>query len=313
MSMTASFAQPWGGTSRLSDLGGPVHWVDFGGPGTDPPIVLVHGLGGSHLNWVRIAPALAERSRVYAVDLAGFGLTPGRGRSTTVAANVILLNRFLHEVAGTPAILVGNSMGGMVSILHAGAHPATVAGLVLIDPSIPVPRQLPDVQVATQFLLYAVPILGERYLAYGNRRMTDRQRVQRVIDLCFADPSRADAALLDASTALVKQRRTMPNQEADFLQAARSLMRVLARPQRYQQLMRGIECPVLLIHGELDRLVPVAAAHAAAAANPNWDSVILGGVGHTPQLESPDEVIAHVTAWLDRHELASALAGEAER
>jgi len=49
-----TFAEPWGGRSRLSDLGGPVHWVDFGGQdGT--PIVLVHGLGGSHLNWVRVA------------------------------------------------------------------------------------------------------------------------------------------------------------------------------------------------------------------------------------------------------------------
>jgi len=56
-----SFAEPWGGTGHVCDLDGPVHWVDFGGPADASPIVLVHGLGGSHLNWVLVASALAER------------------------------------------------------------------------------------------------------------------------------------------------------------------------------------------------------------------------------------------------------------
>ncbi|MCU1658160.1 MAG: putative hydrolase, partial [Pseudonocardiales bacterium] len=195
---------------------------------------------------------------------------------------------------------------GMISMIQAAAHPDAVAGLVLVDPSIPVPRQLPDLQVASQFLLYALPFLGERYLAYGNRRLTERQLVQRVVDLCFADPRRASADVLEAAMALARERRELPNPEAEFLQAARSLLRVLARPQRYEALMRTISCPVLLIHGDRDRLVPVAAARKLAAANPHWDSVVLDGVGHTPQLEVPDEVAARVIDWLDRHELAKA-------
>ena len=51
-----AFAAPWGARGYVTDLDGPVHWVEFGqdrGPGQDdePPIVFVHGLGGSHLNW----------------------------------------------------------------------------------------------------------------------------------------------------------------------------------------------------------------------------------------------------------------------
>jgi pimeloyl-ACP methyl ester carboxylesterase len=299
-----AFAQPWGGTSRLSDLDGQVHWVDFGGPAGRTPIVLVHGLGGSHLNWVSIAPALAEHTRVFALDLAGFGLTPGRGRSTTVTANAHLLDRFIREIAGGRVVLVGNSMGGMVSLLHTSAHPNTVAGIALIDPSIPVPRQLPDIQVASRFLLYAVPFFGEQYLAYGNRRMTDRQRVLRVVELCFADPSRASGTVLDAATALAAHRREVPDQEADFLEAARSLMRVLARPQRYEQVMRSIDCPVLLIHGERDRLVPVSAARKVAADNPHWQTVLLPDVGHTPQLEAPGDVIDIIVSWLQRNDLS---------
>lgn len=300
-----SFAEPWGGTSHVADLDGRVHWVDFGGPAAGRPIVLVHGLGGSHLNWVRVASALAGRSRVFALDLPGFGLTIAGRRAATVQANAALLDRFVREIAGAPAVLVGNSMGAMISMLQADARPDCVEGLVLIDPSLPVPRQVPDMQVAAQFLLYAVPFFGERYLARTRRRMTDRQLVQRVVDLCFADPSRASDDVLAAATALAGQRRSMPEQEAAFMQAARSLMRVLTRPKNYQALMNRLDLPVLLMHGDRDRLVPVSAARATLAANPRWDGAILPGIGHTPQLEAPDSVIDHITRWLERHALVA--------
>ena len=48
-------------------------------------------------------------------------------------------------------------------------------------------------------------------------------------------------------------------------------------------------------------LVPVAATRQAAARNPGWQTVILPGVGHTPQLEVPGEVIGTIRDWLDRH------------
>jgi pimeloyl-ACP methyl ester carboxylesterase len=303
-------AAPWGGQGWESDLGGPVHWVDFGGPhGADDacagaPIVMVHGLGGSHLNWVGTAPLLTRDHHVYAVDLAGFGFTPGRGRDTSVQANADLLAQFVKEVVGRPAVLVGNSMGGMVSLLMTATHPELVEGLVLVDPSIPVPRQIPDAQVAASFLLYSTPYLGEMYLQLLSRRLSDRQRVQGVVNLCFADPSRADPRVVDAGVELAAHRREVPGQEAAFLAAARSLMKVLAAPRRYQSLMRGIDRPVLLVHGDRDRLVPIAAARAAAADNPTWETTFLPGVGHTPQLEAPDQVVARLLTWLGDHHFA---------
>ena len=59
-----------------------MHYVDFGGPDDGPTIVLVHGLGGSHLNWDLLAPRLTPHARVLALDLPGFGRSePGdRGR-----------------------------------------------------------------------------------------------------------------------------------------------------------------------------------------------------------------------------------------
>ena len=193
-------------------------------------------------------------------------------------------------------------MGGLISILQASSAPDTVQGLVLIDPALPPPRRAPDRQVAGQFLLYALPGLGELYV----RTMLSRPpqlAVQRVIELCFADPSRADPAMLTASIALATERQNQPARARDeaFLAASRSLMRVVGLRRRYWEMMASVRVPVLLIGGAADRLVPVASMRQAAARNPRWETVILPGVGHTPQLEVPDNVIGTLRDWLGRH------------
>lgn len=299
-------ASRWGGVSRTADLDGPVQWVDFGGPETPPeegrelpPVVLVHGLGGSHLNWVGIAPALTERRRVVALDLPGFGLTPALGRDTSVNHNAALLSRFVHEVLGGPVVLVGNSMGGMVSLLLADRRPEQVAGLALVDPALPNPGTRPDPQVAATFAMYAVPRVGELVLTHYNTRFSDRQRVLGTVALCFADPSRADEDVVAAGIELAAWRRSLPDPEAEFLGAARSLLRVLRGRREYDRIMRELRVPVLLIHGTHDRLVPISAARRAARLNPAWRTAYLDGVGHTPQLEAPEDVLEHLEPWLD--------------
>ena len=301
-----SFAARFGGRGWVSDLDGPVHWVEFAGssrpaPGSDsPPIVFVHGLGGSHLNWSLIGPELSADRRAYALDLHGFGMSPGVGNSG-VRANARLVNRFLREVVGRPAVLVGNSMGGMISILHTAAHPENVAGLVLVDPAIPGPAQRPDARVAGTFLAYTLPGLGEAYMRVAHSRYTTRELVERVIDLCFAVPSRASRELIDAAAELAAARRSIPGIDQAFLHASRSLMRIQFRPRIYREQMGAIRVPVLLIHGDRDRLVPIAAARDAAARNPGWDTLFLPDVGHTPQMETPDLVIDAVQNWLWRN------------
>jgi pimeloyl-ACP methyl ester carboxylesterase len=305
------FAAPWGARGYLTELDGPVHWIEFGadrdpaarGARPDaPPIVFVHGLGGSHLNWCEVGPQLAAGRRAVALDLRGFGLTPGTRRTSTVRANARLLDRFVRDVAGTPVILVGNSMGGMISVLQAAAAPDTVAGLVLIDPALPVPRRGLDPLVASQFLLYALPGVGELVVRTMLTRRTPEVAVRQLIELCFADPSRADPAMVAASVGLARHRMGDPAQArayaASLLAASRSLLRVNGRPWRYWGMMASIRVPVLLIGGESDRLVPLASMTAAAARNPRWEAVFLPGVGHTPQLEVPDAVIGAIGGWL---------------
>ncbi|HTI22732.1 MAG TPA: alpha/beta hydrolase [Kutzneria sp.] len=295
-----TFAEPWGAKGWITDIDGPVHWIDFGGEGDGPPIVFVHGLGGSHLNWALIGSALADGRRAVALDLRGFGLTPGSPRSTTIRSNVRLLDAFIQEVVGGPAVLVGNSMGGVISVLQTHNNPSSVAGLVLVDPALPPVSTRPDLRVAGMFATYLLPGLGELYMRLAQSRLPARQQVRRMHGLVFADPRRVDPKLEEASIALVEQRRQIRGKEESFLGATRSLMRFLARPDRYRDIMAGLTKPVLLISGDADRLVPIAAARRVAAANPKWDTVFMAGVGHTPQLETPAAVIDAVTTWLAR-------------
>ena len=265
--------------------------------------MFVHGLGGSHLNWCLLGPHLAAGRRAVALDLRGFGLTPGLRVNSTVQANARLLNRFITEVIGAPVILVGNSMGGLISILETAANPRAIDGVVLIDPALP---QKPDWQVSGQFALYALPGLGSLAVARLMSTVPPEQAVQQLLQLCFADPSRADPEMIKADVALLTRRHPTTSARAAararvFLAAARSLLRVLARRHQYNAMMAGIDVPVLLIGGEDDRLVPVAAMRQAAARNPHWESVILPGVGHTPMLEVPDAVTGVIRDWLDRH------------
>jgi pimeloyl-ACP methyl ester carboxylesterase len=317
------FAAPWGARGYVTQFDGPVHWVEFGQDGSEPaqhepaqheparqepaqqnpggaPIVFVHGLGGSHLNWCLIGPRLAAGRRAVALDLHGFGLTRGTRANATVQANQRLLDRFVREITGTPVILAGNSMGGLISLLQTTAAPDTVQGLVLIDPALPLPVQAPDWAVTGQFLLQALPGLGELY----TRKMQSQPpqlAVQRLIELCFADPSRAEPTMITASIALASQRQALAGREEPFLAASRSLLRVTGRRRRYWEMMAAVRVPVLLIGGDADRLVPVAAIRGAGARQPRWDTVVLAGVGHTPQLEVPDLVVGTVQDWLGRH------------
>jgi pimeloyl-ACP methyl ester carboxylesterase len=306
------YAAPWGARGYITDLDGPVHWIEFnadksqGTTQNEPPIVFVHGLGGSHLNWCPLGPRLAAGRRAVALDLHGFGLTPGLRANSTVQANARLLDRWIQTVVGEPVILVGNSMGGLISILETTANPSRILGVVLLDPALPLPPQKPDWQVSGQFLLYATPGLGEFAVAKLMASVDPETAVQQLVQLCFADPSRADPEMIRAEVALATKRHPATPAQATarariFLAAARSLLRVLSRRRRYAKIMAGIDVPVLLIGGEDDRLVPVAAMRQAAARNPRWESVILPGVGHTPMLEVPDDTGAVIRDWLDRH------------
>ena len=304
----------FGAMSRFVDLDGPVHYLDFGGPVDGPLLVCVHGLGGSHINWVAIGPQLAKTCRVLAIDLAGHGRTPIAGRSPGVRDNQRLLHRFLREVVGGPVILVGNSMGGMISLHEAAEAPDEVAGLVLVDPALPRARAAGfDRAVALRFLSVVVPGVGERVLARRRGAQTPEEIAVETLSVCCVDYHRVPDAVYQATVRLVAEHQQQPGVHGAYLGATRSLLGVMAMRRAYHHVMGSLRQPVLLLHGDRDRLVPLAAAREAARANPTWRFEIAEDIGHVPQLEAPGWTIRMISDWLAAEGAAAAAATTSTR
>jgi pimeloyl-ACP methyl ester carboxylesterase len=291
---------PETGESRTADLGALVHYVDFGGPSDGPTLVLVHGLGGSHLNWDLLAPELTRHGRVLALDLPGFGMSRPARRPATVRSNVAVLARFVREIAGSPVVLVGNSMGGLVSVLLTSREPHLVRELVLLDPALPAPsRVLCSPATAALLLLHALPGVGERLRRNRRRRIGARATVHETLRLCGVDVTALPEGLVERYVALVEQQSDVAGIDRAFLSASRSLAWTLVRTRRFRAAMSSIPVPVLLVHGDQDRLVPVTAARATARDHPAWRYAELSGVGHLPQLQAPHELATLALAWLE--------------
>jgi pimeloyl-ACP methyl ester carboxylesterase len=284
---------------RTVDLSGPVHYLEFPGPSKGPTFVLVHGLGGHHANWLALAPLLARRGRVLVMDLPGFGLSPLAGRKATMSSSRKTIARFIHDVAATPVVLVGNSMGGALSIAQAAEDPDSVRGLVLIAPAIPRDgvRQI-DATVAGFLSAAIVPRLGQSLIANGLRRYGAERMVRRMLALCTVDPSRVPADIVEAHLAVAEKRAHQFDVTAAFLQQTRSLVGTLGRRRRFMDVVMEVCAPTLLIGGVHDRLVPRTSVEAIARTRPDWDHVMLDDCGHVPMLEDPLAVSTAIDAWL---------------
>ena len=288
------------GTERWIDVDGVrVHAVEWGDPGRDQRILLIHGLGASTLSWDPIGARLAGAldATVTAVDLPGFGLTRvPRGRRASVAGNGRLVATLLAEHLGSAAVM-GNSMGGAIAVGLAARHPDLVRALVLVDPALPQRgARLPPWQLVARMAPIMVPQLGSRVLGFRARRLGPAALVDTTLEWSVAHPERIDPELRERLIARATERAAFAEVPQAYTDAARSLFFY------FQGAMTGelarVQCPVLIVHGELDRLVPVSAARAVAARHPEFALAVIEDCGHAPQLELPDRFLELVTPWL---------------
>lgn len=299
------------GTSHWVDIDGPTHYRDYGGPDDGPLIACIHGLGGSALNWDLIAPHLTGRCRLVALDLPGHGLTEAGRRSASVHANQHVIHRFLTEVTGSPAVLMGNSMGGLLSVVQATSAPSTAAGVVLIAPALPAAGfMVGDLRMVLEFAVLATPGLGSLIVDLWTRLASAETQVVRMPRVVSVDPTRLPRDAWDAAVAQAEIRRQFSGSARHLVEAARSVV-LMSQGRSYVRRLRDLAMPVLLIHGGRDRVVSARWAHAAAARRPEWTFHLIEEVGHVPQIQEPEITANTILAWLDENpevESAAALA-----
>jgi pimeloyl-ACP methyl ester carboxylesterase len=291
--------------SATLDLDIPVHYFEWEGRG-DATFVLLHGLGGSALNWTLTAPLLTDRGRVFAPDLAGHGRTRREQRASSIEANQELLDAFIAAVSDGPVVLAGNSMGGAISILEAAANPDRIAALVLVDAALPSLGE-GDPMVAQTFAMYNTPGVGEQMLKMFRETAGPEGMVDYVFQMCCVDSTRIPREVVDAHVDQLREHLD-DERDAGFLEAARTLLELLGDPDRLREAVQTVTSPTLIVSGEHDRLVPMTAAEALGGLRPDWTLEILDDLGHIPHLEDPKRFASVVGGWLDRVGVAPASA-----
>ena len=266
----------------------------------------VHGLGGASTNWTDLAALLAVRFEGWSLDLPGFGRSrpPLRGRYSIrghVAAVVDVLEHIAARpgpAEGEPVHLLGNSLGGLVSLLVATRRPDLVASLTLISPAMPVYRVPPAFSRALVLLLLpGVPSLAARRLA----GITPEQNVRAMIRMCFGEPDRVPRQRVERAVQEMRERAEQPWGGRALTRSMRGLITSYLRvgAANAWRAARGLRMPTLVVWGDRDKLVDPALAPRLAAAVPDSRLLILERVGHVAMLEAPEPTARAVLGMVE--------------
>ena len=266
------------------------------GPALAETAVHLHGLAGSSSNWTDLAGVLSGRLRSIACDLPGFGFSePPPGFDFTRQSHADSVIAMLDDLCAGPVHLFGNSYGGAVAIDVAARRPDLVATLTLISPAVPDLR-LDVRRVSDQRILLApMPWIG-RKVRRQLAAVTPRERAERLLRLCFADPGAVPQHRLDEATEELRQRAGLPWAAPALGRTTAGLVRswFMPPPRSLWGLMSQVRVPSLVVWGSEDRVVTVRKAPRTAAALSRGRLLVLPRTGHVAQMERP-HVLARAT------------------
>jgi pimeloyl-ACP methyl ester carboxylesterase len=263
---------------------------------TGEAVVLIHGFGASWGHWRKNIPALAQHHRVYAIDLIGFGgsakPSPGAVEYTfeTWAQQIA---DFCREVVGTPAFLVGNSIGCIAAMQTAVDAPEWVRSLALINCSL---RLLHDRHRANLpwYRNLGTPILqnilGVRWIGHSFFRLLAKPKtVRKILLQAYAHPEAVTDELIDILMAPAAD----PGAADVFLAFTKYSQGPLPA-----DLLEALPCKAILLWGDRDPWEPIALGREFAKYPAVEQFIALEGAGHCPQDEVPEQVNAILQDWL---------------
>ncbi|MGH3322461.1 MAG: alpha/beta fold hydrolase [Streptosporangiaceae bacterium] len=249
--------------------------------GEGPPVVLIHGIGHRRQAWDPIVPAVSAEREVIAIDLPGFGESPGLPEDMTYDMPTTMENfaKAFAELGLERPHVVGNSLGGAIAIeLGALDLARSVTALSPAGFWNAVERRYALALLNTVRMSAAVP---DRLLTYASRSALVRNRAMSPI---FAHPERvapedflADARLLREAPAFAPTVRAGHSYDC------------LATPV----------VPTTVAWGEKDRILPPRQVRLARRRLPDARFVRLPGCGHVPMIDDPElvaKVILQATA-----------------
>jgi pimeloyl-ACP methyl ester carboxylesterase len=245
--------------------------------GRSPGIVLLHGWGDSADTW---RPLLAELAlcgrRAIAVDLPGFGSATRLRRGAILPQLDEFVTALVSEWgAGEPVVIAGNSLGGCVALrLAERAEELQLAGVMPVAPAgLEMPGWFDVVErdpIIRRLLDIPIPVPGAlvRSLVGGAYKQ-----------LAFSSPQAAQRQVVDAFSAHHGSRQRV----AALLDSGRRLLPELATAPFD---LAAVGCPVLLVWGTRDRMVPHTGARVVLDALPATRVELIEGCGHCPQIEA---------------------------
>jgi len=271
---------------RINVGGLPVRHL-VAGEGT--PLVLLHALGESALDWRWVLPALSRTHRVYAVDLPGFGYSGKPSAEYSSAFFARFVGAYLDALGFGRAALVGNSLGGLVALRLALSEPARVSALGLVASaglgwSVTYALRLPT-----------LPGYGEAAIVWGKTPIGAAQRAWLRVPLLFARPERVPAEWITEQTRIAQ----LPGFTEATISALRAHVDLGGQREVLAEQLPHLEIPTLIVWGKRDRVFPYSQAQEAVACLRQGFLELLPDCGHLPQIEQPGRFAAILGQFLD--------------
>ena len=273
--------------SEFVDLGGglTVHLRDEG-PQDAPAIILLHGSNSQLQTWDEWTAKLKDKYRIIRLDLPGHGITgPDPKDDYSIAASISVIDRLAANRGLTHFTLGGNSMGGGISYGYALAHPEKLDGLILVDAAGAPDNSKKELPIG--FRIMQTPIINQIATV-----ITPRSFVEKSLRSSVSRAGYIDAAEVDLYWNML---RRPGNRQATLKRFA-----AFANRDRNPKPVAGLNIPTLILWGQEDKLIPVAAVPWFEKQFRDHVTHIYPGTGHLPMQEVAGQSGDDVAAWMAR-------------